>query len=46
VALQATFLYGSVTLLRHQSSRRIQRRAMPPVMIGTVAITITPLIVA
>lgn len=40
VALQGAFLTGSVA----PSSRRIRRWAMPPVTIGTVALTITPLI--
>jgi 4-hydroxybenzoate polyprenyltransferase len=50
VALQGSFLYGSLALVRHGddqnllSSVRIRRRAMPPAMIGTVAMTIAPLI--
>jgi 4-hydroxybenzoate polyprenyltransferase len=40
VALQGAFLVGTVA----PSSRRIRRRAMPPVTIGTAALTVTPLI--
>jgi lycopene elongase/hydratase (dihydrobisanhydrobacterioruberin-forming) len=40
VALQGAVLFGAVT----PSSRRIRRRAMPPVTIGAVALTVTPLI--
>jgi lycopene elongase/hydratase (dihydrobisanhydrobacterioruberin-forming) len=39
-ALQGAFLAGSVS----PSSRRIRRRAMPPVTIGMVALTVAPLI--
>lgn len=40
VALQATFLTGAVA----PSSRRIRRRALPPVTVGTVALTVAPLV--
>jgi 4-hydroxybenzoate polyprenyltransferase len=48
VAVQATSLYGAVVLLRHplSGSVRIRRRAMPPVMISVVAMTVAPLIAA
>jgi 4-hydroxybenzoate polyprenyltransferase len=50
VAVQGTFLPGAAALLRHAddpataSSVRIRLRAMPPVMIGQVALAIVPLI--
>jgi lycopene elongase/hydratase (dihydrobisanhydrobacterioruberin-forming) len=40
VVLQGTFLSGALS----PSSRRIRRRAMPPATIGTVALTVTPLV--
>lgn len=40
LALQGAFLSGAIA----PTSRRIRRRAMPPVMIGTVALTVAPLI--
>ncbi|HEX6355590.1 UbiA family prenyltransferase [Actinophytocola sp.] len=40
VVLQGAFLYGTVA----PTSRRIQRRAMPPVAVGMVALTVTPLV--
>jgi 4-hydroxybenzoate polyprenyltransferase len=52
VAGQSTFLYGALLVLPHTgeaarpSSVRIRRRAMPPVMIGMIALTLTPLVAA
>ena len=52
VAIQGISLYGAAILLRgpiHQtlsSSVAIRRRAMPTAMIGTVALTVTPLLIA
>jgi 4-hydroxybenzoate polyprenyltransferase len=43
VAVQGAFLYGSVS---PSSLLRIRRRVMPPVVIGSVAMTVTPLIAA
>lgn len=46
VALQGTFLYDAVVHLRRgiASSRHVRRSAMTPAMIGTVALTVTPLV--
>jgi 4-hydroxybenzoate polyprenyltransferase len=44
-ALQGAVLYGSVGA-NVSSALRIRRLAMPPAMIGTVALTVTPLLAA